>query len=137
MFYDAYKKAAFQAESPRTIEYRIFAEITGELTNANTADTHFKDRINALFRNSQLWLTLETDLALPGNQLDKNLKANLISLAIWVRRFTEMAMKDKVDLEPLISVNRQIMEGLMMSEKNARQAARPQVKTEEFAQVSI
>lgn len=135
MYIDVYKKASIANQSPRAIEHRIFAEITGELVKANGADAPPKSRINALFRNSQLWLTLEADLVSSENHLDKELKAGLISLAIWVRKFTPQAMRTKQDLEPLISVNRQIMEGLMMAEKNARQ---PQVQkpAQEFARMS-
>ena len=121
MFVDVYKKASLQADSTRTIEYRVFAEITGDLQKANKADTATQERIKALFRNSQLWSTLQADLMLPGNQMGNELKAGLISLSIWVAKFTGSAMNNKADLEPLISVNRQIMEGLMMAEKNARQ----------------
>jgi len=121
MYVDVYKKATLTNDSPRTSEYRLFAEITGELQKANNADTPKTERIKVLFRNSQLWSALQADLTLPGNNLSNELKAGLISLSIWVGKFTSSAMSNSVDLEPLISVNRQIMEGLMMAEKNARQ----------------
>jgi flagellar protein FlaF len=125
MYIDVYKKASIANESKRAIEYRVFAEITGELSKANLEDASPKSRINALFRNSQLWLTLEADLVSPNNGLDRELKAGLISLAIWVRKTTPTAMRKNEDLEPFISVNRQIMEGLMMAERNARQTQYP------------
>jgi len=120
MYVDVYKKATLTNDSSRTTEYRLFAEITGELQKANNADTPKTERIKVLFRNSQLWSALQADLTLPGNNLSKELKAGLISLSIWVSKFTSPAMSNDLDLEPLISVNRQIMEGLMMAEKNAR-----------------
>ncbi|MBE7635212.1 flagellar biosynthesis regulator FlaF [Sneathiella sp. P13V-1] len=135
MYVDVYKKSSLANESKRAIEYRIFAEITGELTKANDEGAAPQSRINALFRNSQLWLTLEADLVSSENKLDHELKAGLISLAIWVRRFTTHAMRNREDLEPLISVNRQIMEGLMMSEKNARKP-KAQEPYQNFAQMS-
>jgi len=121
MYVDVYKKATLTNDSPRTIEYRLFAEITGELQKANNSETPKTERIKVLFRNSQLWSTLQADLMLPGNEMGNELKAGLISLAIWVAKFTSPAMNNDADLEPLISVNRQIMDGLMMAEKNARQ----------------
>jgi flagellar protein FlaF len=136
MYIDVYKKASIASESPRAIEYKIFAEITGELIAANSEDKITPQRVNALFRNSQLWLTLESDLALPTNKLDKELKAGLISLAIWVRKFTTQAMRTREDLEPAITVNKQIMEGLLMAEKNSKQ--RPQLSAPaDMAQLSI
>ena len=121
MYVDVYKKATLTNDSPRTTEYRLFAEITGELQKANNSETPKTERIKVLFRNSQLWSTLQADLMLPGNEMGNELKAGLISLAIWVAKFTSPAMNNDADLEPLISVNRQIMDGLMMAEKNARQ----------------
>ena len=56
MYVDVYKKASIANESKRAIEYRVFAEITGELSKANLEGASPKSRINALFRNSQLWL---------------------------------------------------------------------------------
>lgn len=116
----AYTKANLASESATRTEYRLFAEITGELEKSKDPSQPPQNRINALFRNSQLWLTLEADLVSPENKLDVELKAGLISLAIWVKKFTSDAMKSKLDLEPLIDVNRKIMDGLLESEKNSR-----------------
>ena len=136
MYIDVYKKASLNTSSPRAIEYKIFAEVTGQLSKTNTDDTLPQERINTLFRNSQLWLTLEADLVCPENELDKELKAGLISLAIWVRRFTALAMRNREDLEPLISVNKKIMEGLMMAEENSRKPAQS-VSHSELSQIHI
>ena len=130
MYVDVYKKASLAAASPRAIEYKIFAEITSQLNGANAEEASPQNKINALFRNSQLWLTLEADLVCPENKMDKELKAGLISLAIWVRRFTTRAMRNNEDLEPLISVNKQIMEGLMMAEDSSRKPKQPATRTE-------
>ena len=46
------------------------------------------------------------------NQLPKELRAQLLSIAIWVNKYSVPAMKSEASLEPLISVNKQIMEGL-------------------------
>jgi len=120
MYFEAYKKAAVAAESPTQTEYRLFAEITRDLEHANAATDNMAARINALFRNSQLWLTIHTDLVSENNRLGEDLKAGLISLAIWVTKFTPDAMRSITDLEPLISVNKQIMDGLMASHNNSR-----------------
>lgn len=136
MYVDIYKKASLAASSPRAIEYKIFAEITSQLNGANKEEIVPQDRINALFRNSQLWLTLEADLACPENKMDNELKAGLISLAIWVRRFTTLAMRNREDLEPLISVNKQIMAGLMMAEESSKKPKQP-VTMSELGQIHI
>ncbi len=118
----SYTKANLATENPIRTEYRLFAEITGELVKAAQQPEAPQKRVNALFRNSQLWLALEADLVSPENKLDIELKAGLISLAIWVKKFTSEAMRTEVELEPLVSVNRQIMEGLKISEENSRLA---------------
>ncbi|MEP4191331.1 MAG: flagellar biosynthesis regulator FlaF, partial [Sneathiella sp.] len=105
----AYAKTNLTTETPTKTEYRLFAEITGELEQVNKQAEVSQARVNALFRNSQLWLTLEADLVSEQNKLDIELKAGLISLAIWVKKFTSSAMRTTIELEPLISVNRQIM----------------------------
>ena len=135
MYVDVYKKASLTNDSPRTTEYRLFAEITGELQKANNSEAPKTERIKVLFRNSQLWSTLQADLMLPSNEMGNELKAGLISLSIWVGKFTSATMSNDADLEPLISVNRQIMEGLMMAEKNARQPT-VQETTSEAARLS-
>jgi len=44
--------------------------------------------------------------------LPLELKAQLLSIAIWVNKYSVSAMKGEASLDPLISVNKQIMEGL-------------------------
>ncbi|MEH6477392.1 MAG: flagellar biosynthesis regulator FlaF [Sneathiella sp.] len=117
MYFEAYKKANRAVERLPLTEYRLFAEITRELELANSTSATSSIKINALFRNSQLWLTLKIDLISENNHLDKQTKAGLISLAIWVNKFTLAAMRNAADLEPLIEVNKQIMQGLNASVK--------------------
>lgn len=94
----------------RETEYRLFTDITAALealdnaTNATAAD--------ALEWNRRLWLTLQTDLSNTGNRMPDDLKAKMISLAVWVDRYTETVLKGEATIEPLVEVNRAIMEGL-------------------------
>ena len=125
MSFNAYKQANLAVEKPTQTEYRIFAEITRELENALSSEAAPADRIKAAFRNSQLWLTLKTDLVSEHNKLDKNLKAGLISLAIWVEKESAKAIHGKIDLRPLINVNKDIMQGLSQSYKKARTQTTP------------
>ncbi len=136
MYFDAYKKANLATENPAQTEYRLFAEITRELETANSENRVSPARVNALFRNSRLWLTIRTDLMSDQNELDKETKAGLISLAIWTEKFTSPAMRNTVDLEPLISVNKQIMQGLAGATKTAHISAKS-ASQDQFAQISI
>ena len=62
--------------------------------------------------NRRLWLTLQMDLASNENRFPDSLKANIISIAIWVDKHSRTVLRGDSTLEPLISVNRSIMEGL-------------------------
>jgi flagellar protein FlaF len=44
--------------------------------------------------------------------LPADLKARLISIGIWVHRYTLRVMNGNASIDPLISVNRNILEGL-------------------------
>ncbi len=136
MYFEAYKKANLSTETPAQTEYRLFAEITGDLQKANKADTLKTDRVNALFRNNQLWLTLKIDLMSDDNHLNTEHKAGLISLAIWVEKFSAAAFRTTQDLMPLISVNKDIMQGLSNAAKTARTQSAPE-SPGDFSQLSI
>ena len=55
------------------------------------------------------------DVASPDNDLADDLKAQLISLAIWVDKHSSKVLHGDGSVEPLIAVNRAIMEGLVPS----------------------
>lgn len=69
--------------------------------------------MDALDWNRRLWSVLGTDCALPGNGLPETLRAQIVSLSIWVNRHTSAVMRGQEEIAPLIEVNRLIMQGLM------------------------
>lgn len=109
----AYGSVIRRTESPRSIEHRVFSEITAALLAAEESEMNFSDRIKAAHRNRELWQTLAYDLADAGNALPEGLRAQLLSIAIWVSRETERVIKENSALENLIEVNRSIMSGLL------------------------
>jgi flagellar protein FlaF len=42
------------------------------------------------------------------------LRGQIISLAMWVARYSSEVLREGADLEPLIDVNRTMMEGLSL-----------------------
>lgn len=114
-----YGKIMRETESPREIEYRVFEQITAALEAAEHPDTHFTARIAALHRNRELWMTLSCDLSNEDNELPAALRANLISLGIWVMNETNRLMRDRASLGDLIEVNRSIMRGLTATSEGA------------------
>jgi flagellar protein FlaF len=108
----AYGHVMRKTESARNIEYELFARTTAALQEADTPDAHFTVRIAATHRNRELWDTLACLLACEENELPEQLRARLISLALWVTRETRRVLREKLPLTDLIEVNRTIMLGL-------------------------
>ncbi|MDB5428999.1 MAG: flagellar FlaF family protein [Caulobacter sp.] len=109
----AYQTAAQHAENPRDIEYRLFGQVTRALMEASQGDEDdFRLRIDALDWNRRLWSTLATDCSDPENHLPEGARAQIISLSLWVSRHSSLVMRKQEDFEPLIEINRMIMQGL-------------------------
>ena len=113
MSLQAYKTAAQQAESPRELEYRLFGEVTRALmAAAEIPPSDFRGRMPALDLNRRMWGALASDCARDDNRLPPQLRANIISLSLWVGRHTSAVMRREEEFEPLIEVNRTLMQGL-------------------------
>ena len=109
----AYHQAAVRAESPREMEYRLFAQVTLALMEAAKADPHdVSARIDALDWNRRVWTALSDDCSNPGNALPAQLRASIISLSIWVGRQTSKVVRREDTIESLIEINRTVMQGL-------------------------
>ena len=112
MALQAYQKAQRAAENPRNAEYRLFGQVTGALLDAQSAGTKGIGLIDAIDWNRRLWSTLAVDCMNDGNQLPKELRAQIISLSLWVTKYSSQVMQEGVSIEPLIDINRTIMQGL-------------------------
>ena len=122
MSLQAYQQAATRTESPRETEYRLFAQVTLALLEAaKCAPEDVRGRIDALDWNRRVWAVMGDECADPGNSLPKPLRASIISLSIWVSKHTSAVIRREEEIEPLIEVNRMIMQGL--SPNGAAQAA--------------
>jgi len=109
----AYQQATARAESPREAEYRLFGQVTRALMAAAELDpSDLKGRVDALDWNRRVWTALGSDCADSDNQLPESLRAGIISLSIWVSKHTSAVIRREEDIEPLIEVNRMIMQGL-------------------------
>ncbi len=119
----AYKNTIRESESPRQIEARVFARITGDLTRLrpdyDAAPTR-EARVavlgdglrTALSENQKLWSVLRDALADNGNALPPQMRAQLLSISLWVDRQTRQVMGGNVGLAALIDVNSHILAGL-------------------------
>lgn len=112
MTLNAYQAAISRAETPRDAEYRLIREITGEMIDAERTGLSGVALIEPLHRNREMWNAFATDCGATGNGLPDALRAQIISIALWVERHTSAVMAGREKIADLISVNRTIMEGL-------------------------
>jgi flagellar biosynthesis activator protein FlaF len=119
----AYKATIREVETPRDIERRIFSRITSALEIHASAYDEAQSNLDrleilsaglsaTLNENVMFWSALKHDLAAEGNQLAPELRANLISLALWVERQTSVVLGGKRGVAGLVSINRAVAAGL-------------------------
>lgn len=108
----AYQSAQAASEDPRSREYRLFIRVTAQLQRALDEEDTGPVLGLALHENRVLWNALMDDLSQDGNMLPKELKAQLISLGIWVNRHSSAVMRRDAAIKPLIDVNKMIITGL-------------------------
>jgi flagellar protein FlaF len=108
----AYQKAQRAAENPRNTEYRLFGQVTGALMEAQSAGAQGPSLIDAIDWNRRMWSTLAIDCMDNANKLPKELRAQIVSLSLWVNKYSSEVMQRGASLDPLIDINRTIMQGL-------------------------
>ncbi len=123
MTLSAYENARNTAESPQQTEYRLFVDVTRALMEAADCEKTDPKLHDALHWNRRMWSTFATDCAIEGNKLPKMLRAQIISLSIWVGKFSSQVIREDEDIQALIDVNKSVMEGLAMQASNAAQSA--------------
>jgi len=112
MSLQAYQKTQIATGNPRDTEYRLFGQVTGALINAKDQPRTSQELIKAIDWNRRVWSALASDCSSEANALPQNLRAQIISLSLWVTRYSSQVMREGAGLDPLIDVNRAIMEGL-------------------------
>ena len=118
MVANPYAEAIATTETPRQREFRLLARANRLLNEAKE-----KGDIATLYRavlyNRQIWNTFLIDLTDERNALPKELKGALISIGVWVERFSDPVCEGEESVDDLIEVNRNIMEGLAPAEQPA------------------
>jgi flagellar biosynthesis activator protein FlaF len=109
----AYQQAAQRAETPRDVEYRLFAQVTRALLDVKSKPRDdFRAWIDVLHWNRRIWAALADDCAQPANALPEATRAQVISLSLFVHRTTSQVMRREADVDVLIDLNRTMMQGL-------------------------
>jgi len=108
----AYQNTQRITEDSRQTEYRLFGQVTGALITAQRTGTTGGPLAEAVDWNRKLWRTLATDCLDERNQLPQELRANIVSLSLWVTKYSKDVTRKGAPLDPLIDINRTIMQGL-------------------------
>ncbi|MCC0034796.1 MAG: flagellar biosynthesis regulator FlaF [Hoeflea sp.] len=83
------------------------------LQAAKASGLESRDAIEAIYFVSRLWVRFVEDLASPDNQLTEELRANLISIGIWIIRESERIRKRESDnFQGIIDISIIIRDGL-------------------------
>jgi len=108
----AYQQARRIAESPKSTEHRLLGQVTAALIDAHGKNIGGPALADILHWNREIWAIFSATCADSANKLPPELRASIISLALWVDRHSSGVLSGKSDLETLIEVNRSVMEGL-------------------------
>ena len=112
MSHHAYQSTQRITEDPRAAEYRLFGQVTGALIEAQKNGFRGGPLAEAVDWNRRLWGTLAADCMDDRNRLPREVRAQIVSLSMWVTRYSKDVMRQGASMDPLIEVNRTIMQGL-------------------------
>lgn len=112
MSLNAYQKTQQILEDPRQTEYRLFGEVTRNLMEVKKKNTRGRELIEALDWNRRVWMAMGNDCRNDHNKLPVPVRAQIISISMWVTRYTRNVVRNHAPIDPLIEINRTIMQGL-------------------------
>ncbi|MDE3114624.1 MAG: flagellar biosynthesis regulator FlaF [Pseudomonadota bacterium] len=112
MSHQAYKSAQRITEDPRGTEYRLFGQVTGALIEAQKKGIKGGPLAETVDWNRRLWGTLAADCMDDRNRLPKEVRAQIVSLSLWVTQYSKQVTRTGASMDPLIEINRTIMQGL-------------------------
>jgi flagellar protein FlaF len=83
------------------------------LEKADAEGPHSGAWLDAVNYLNRLWSFLISDLTSPENGLDANLRADLVSIGMWMMRETDAVLQNpEKGMGSLIAINKTIREGL-------------------------
>jgi flagellar protein FlaF len=113
MSHKAYQKIQGTTEDPRSMEYRLFAQVTHALIAAGEQGrADIPKLVDSIDWNRRVWSALAAQCIDPDNKLPEALRAQIISISLWVSRYSSEVVQQGASLEPLIDVNKSMMAGL-------------------------
>jgi flagellar protein FlaF len=111
----AYAQTQKSGLSPREVEAMAFTKAALLLDEARNNVDDYDNYASALKFNQLLWTIIQADIVDKENTLPDHLKANILSLSLFVDKQTIKALADTKakHLEVLININKNLAEGLM------------------------
>lgn len=83
------------------------------LEAARDKEGYSREAIDALFYTRRVWIRFIDDLKQPENQLDVQLRANLISIAIWIlKECDRIRTRQSNNFQGIIDITTIIRDGL-------------------------
>lgn len=122
----AYGATQNSSLGPREIEARALIK-AATLLEAAQKDPVSEDFKNALRMNWRLWTIFQADLTSPNNPLPDEIKANVLSLSIFVDKQTMSALYEPTAQKAgiLININRNLAAGLLQRPQSASPQSGP------------
>src|ERR1700761_6766287 len=112
MTLQAYTNVQRATEDPRATEYRLFGQVTGALLDVKSSGAQGTPLVEAIDWNRRMWRTLAADCMDDRNSLSQDVRAKIVSLSLWGSKYSRKVTREKAPLDPLIEINRTIMQGL-------------------------
>lgn len=109
---EAYKKTEQVIASPRDSEAKVILAVNKGLERFAEEGPQSPSLKDYLLKNQRLWVAVRQDTASEGNSLPAALRAQLVSLSIWVEKHTIEVLKGAADVRDLIEVNNSLIGGL-------------------------
>jgi len=121
----SYQNSSLALKSSRQQEVEMLNRINAEFARALNQPDNVIDYNNALLRNQRVWNIFLVALTDENHPYPTALKAELISLGIWVNRQTQKAISDRDEVQSLISLNQSIIAGLSPKPTDQEASAEP------------
>jgi flagellar protein FlaF len=114
MYEFAYNEVVEESRAAmRARERAAMDRVIGMLRAAEEKGPLSRERIDALFYLSRLWMIFLDDLNDPNNELPDQLRAGIISIGVWMmKEIDRVRSRGTDDLAPMIEINEIIRDGL-------------------------
>ena len=135
----AYEQTQKSALPPREVEAMAFTKAALMLDEAKGQIEDYDSYAAALKFNQLLWTIIQADIVDPANKLPPQLKANILSLSIFVDKQTVKALADTNGdhLDSLIDINKNLAEGLMTKPDKQEQPTAQNTSSNQGPDISV